>query len=376
MTEKKHKISFLGIFLIVLGLCLILPGCFLTMQVPDHYQYIVSAGEVNETWQGASKAVESFAEMVDVASVSGRRQNIQLPGVMEEVNITLYAIDAYYADLHHETLIEGRLISEGDVLKQRNVIVIDQKTAYALFTGADAIGKTITVDHVDWTIVGIVSTKVRLGETTEGIAYVPITAVAVQQFPMDTLEIRLSATEGTGRAALIQTTLEQWNPGGSFHALEREKYAAFMPLRWAVIVISLICTIILFRWFLKSVKKHYLIYQHKLETHYARQIIVWLIAVILLLLLTGCAAAGLMMFTMKLITAPALIFTDWIPENPVSITSYVTRFWAIHHGNARAIQYISREMSIVMLSSWLIRWGTIATLGGCLITTNKRRNRK
>ena len=193
---------------------------------------------------------------------------------------------------------------------------------------------------------------------------------------MDTLEIRLSATEGTGRAALIQTTLEQWNSGGSFHALEREKYAALMPLRWAVIVISLICTIILFRWFLKSVKKHYLIYQYKLETHYARQIIVWLIVVILLLLLTGCAAAGLMMFTMKLITAPALNFTDWIPENPVSITSYVTRFWAIHHENARAIQHISREMSIVMLSSWLIRWGTIATLGGCLITTNKRRNTK
>ena len=373
---KKNRRSFLGIFLIIVGALLIVPGCFLTTLVPDAYQYIVPAGELSETWQGASKAVESLADMVDIASVSGRRQNIQFHGVREEVNITLYAIDAYYADLHHETLIEGRLISEGDVLKQRNVIVIDQQTAYALFTGADAIGKTITVDHVDWTIVGIISTDIRLGETTEGIAYVPITSVAVQQLPMDTVEIRLSATEGTGRAALIQTTLEQWNSGGSFHALEREKYAALMPLRWAVIVISLICTIILFRWFLKTVKKHYLIFQQKLETHYARQIIVWLMAVILLLLLVGSVAAGLMMLTMKLITAPALIFTDWIPENPVSITSYVTRFWAIHHGNAKAIQYISREMSIVTLASWLIRWGTIATLGGCLITTNKRRNTK
>lgn len=376
MTEKKHKISFLGIFLIVLGLCLILPGCFLTAQVPDDYQYVVPAGELNETWQGASKAVESLADVIDIASVAGRKQNIQLPGVREEVNVTLYAIDSYYANLHHETLIEGRLISEGDVQKQRNVIVIDQNTTYALFTGADAIGRTITVDHVDWTIVGIVSTEVRLGETTEGIAYVPITSVAVQQLPMDTLEIRLSATEGTGRAALIQTTLEQWNSGGSFHALERVKYAALMPLRWAVIVISLICIIILFRWFLQTVKKYYLIFQQKLETHYARQIIVWLVTVIILLLLVGSAAAGLMMLTMKLITAPALVFTDWIPENPVSITSYVTRFWAIHHENAKAIQHISREMSIVTLASWLIRWGTIATLGGSLIATNKRRNIK
>ena len=376
MTEKKHKISFLGIFLVVLGLCLILPGCFLSLQVPDHYQYIVPAGKLNETWQEASKAVESLAGMVDVASVSSRKQNIQLPGVMEEVNVTLYAIDAYYADLHHETLIEGRLISEGDVLKQRNVIVIDQQTAYALFTGADAIGKTITVEHVDWTIVGIISTDIRLGETTKGIVYVPITSVAVQKLPMDTVEIRLAATEGTGRSALIQTTLEQWNSDGNFHALEREKYAVFMPLWWAFSVISLICTTILFRWFLKSVKQYYLIYQQKLETHYPRQIVVWLIAVIILLLLAGSAAVGLMVFTMKLITAPALIFTEWIPENPVSITSYVTCFGAIHHGNAKAILYISREMSIVRLTSWLIRWGTLATLGGCLITTNKWRNSK
>lgn len=365
---KKNRKSLLGIVLIVLGIALILPGCFLAAKVPNNYQYVVPAGSLNETWQGASKAVESLADMVDVASVSGRRQNIQLPGVRKEVNITLYAIESYYADLHHETLIEGRLISEGDVQKTRNVIVIDQDTAYALFTGGDAIGKTLTIEQVDWEIVGVIATRTCLGETTAGVAYVPISAAAAQQLPMDTVEIRLSATEGIGRAALIQTTLEQWNSSGSFHALEREKYAAFMPLRWAVIVISLICTIILFCWFLKLVKKHYLIYQHKLETYYARQIIVWLIAVILLLLLTGCAAAGLMMFTIKLITAPALIFTDWIPENPVSITSYVTRFWAIHHENARAIQHISREMSIVMLASWLIRWGTIATLGGGLIT--------
>lgn len=373
---KKKRRSRIGITLIIMGILLILPGCFLTAQVPDHYQYVVPAGDVNETWQGAVKAVESLADVIDIASVSGRKQNIQLPGVRKEANVTLYAIDSYYADLHHETLIEGRMISEGDVQKQRNVIVIDQNTGYTLFTGGDAIGKTITVDHVDWTIVGIVSKKVRLGETTEGIAFVPITSAAVQKLPMDTVEIRLSGTGGTGRAALIQATLEQWHSSGSFHALEREKYAAFMPPRWAVVVICMICTMSLFCWLLKSVKKHYLVYQQKLETHYAHQIIVWTTTVIIRLLLLGGAAACLMMLTMKLITAPALVFTDWIPENPVSITSYVTRFWAIHHGNAKAIQYITREKSIVTLASWLIRWGTIATLGGCLITTIKWRNTK
>lgn len=117
-------------------------------------------------------------------------------------------------------------------------------------------------------------------------------------------------------------------------------------------------------------------YTHKLETNYAYQLLAWLVRVIILLLLVGGAFVGLMMLNMKLIMAPALIFTGWIPENPVSITSYITRFWAIHHENSKAIQYISREKSIITLASWLIRWGTISTLGGCLVILNKRRNTK
>lgn len=373
---KKKRRCLLGSFLIILGILMVSLGCLLTTLPPNQYQYVVPAGNLSESWQGASQALEALADVIDVASISGRKQDVQFPGSREEVNVTLYAIDAYYAELCHENLIAGRLISESDVQKQRNVMVIDRDTAYALFTGGEVIGQTLTIDGIDWTIVGVVGSKVRLGESAEAIAFVPISSVAAQHLPMDTLEIRLSAKVGSGHAALLQTALEQWRSDGTFHALEREKYAALMPLHWTTVVIGLLCTIALVRWVCRVAKEHYLLCQQKLQSHYPHQMIGWLAAAIASLLLLGGAAAGVMLISMKLLTTPVLVFTDWIPENPVSITSYVTRFWAIHHESAKAIQYISREMSIVMLASWLIRWGTIATLGGCLITTNKRRNTK
>ena len=76
---------------------------------------------------------------------------------------------------------------------------------------------------------------------------------------------------------------------------------------------------------------------------------------------------------MKLLTAPALVFTDWIPENLVSIASYITRFWVIHRENAAAMQLLTREKSVVQLVAWLIRWGMLAVLGGAFLTKQNGR---
>ncbi len=376
MIERKGKVSFLGLLFISLGLCLILSGCFLKKQVSDYYQYVVPAEDMSETWQKASKVAGKLADVVDIVSVAGRKQDIHLQGIRKETAITLYAIDSNYTSLYHEQLVAGRMVSDGDVQKQRNVIVIDQDTAYTMFSGGNALGKIITINHVDWIIIGIVSAKTRLGETTAGIAFVPITVVASQAIPMDTVEICLLVTGETSKASLIRASLERWYAGGSFYVLEQEKYAATMPLRWISIVIILLCTINLFHRVIQSGKRHYLFYRQRLETHYAQQFITWTASVVALFLLLSIAAICMMMLSMKLITAPVLAFPDWIPENPVSFSSYATVFWKIHHRNAKAIQYITREKSIVTLASWLVHWGTIALLGGSLVVKQKWRSKK
>lgn len=352
-----------GALLLVIGLCLLIPGWLLLHQVPDGYQYVSSAENLQIRY-------EQISDLVDISdahtTISARKQGLSLMGTRAEISLTLYAVDEMYPAVCHETLKLGRTISAGDVAKSRQVMVIDEKTAFALFNGGEALGKTLRVAGVDWEIVGIVADKSRFGEADEAVAFVPISAAL--SLDMDTLEIRVT---GIRQAVLVESALEDGS--GSFVDLSREKYAALMPIRWAVIVAAILLAMWMIRQCVRVGQRNMADYRQRLTRHYPRELAGWCMGRLALLLLL-VTAAGLAAFAaMKLLTAPALVFTDWIPENPVSLSDYIERFWAIHRDTARAIHYTSREMSTVALSAWLIRWGTFAVLGGTTITTTRRK---
>lgn len=352
-----------GALLLAIGLCLLISGWLLLHQVPDGYQYVSSAGNLQIHYEQINDLVD---ELDAQTTISARKQGISLMGTRTEISLTLYAVDEMYPAICHETLKQGRYISAGDVAKSRCVMVIDEKTAFALFNGGEAMGKTLHVAGVDWEIVGIVADKARFGEADESIAFVPISAAL--SLDMDTLEIRVT---GIRQAVIVESALN--DDSGSFVDLSREKYAALMPIRWAVIAAA----ILLAMWLIKRTvfmgKQDLADYRQRLTRHYPRELTGWSMGRLALLLLLGAAAGLAMVIAMKLLTAPALVFTDWIPENPVSLSDYIERFWAIHRGNARAIHYTSREMSMVELSAWLIRWGMFAVLGGTTIRTTRRK---
>lgn len=350
-----------GALLLVIGLCLLIPGCLLLHQVPDGYQYIFAAGNLAESYSQAVKSVDGLDAQV---TISARKQGISLMGTRAEISLTLYAVDEMYPAICHETLKQGRTISAGDVAKSRQVMVIDETTAFTLFNGGEAMGKTLRVAGVDWEIVGIVADKSRFGETDESVAFVPISAAL--SLDMDTLEIRVT---GIRQAVIVESALNDGS--GSFVDLSQEKYAALMPIRWTVIVAAILLAMWMIRQCVRMGKQDLADYRQRLTRHYPRELTGWCMGRLALLLLLGMAAGLAAVIAMKLLTAPALMFTDWIPENPVSLSDYIERFWAIHRGNARAIHYTSREMSMVALSAWLIRWGMFAALGGGTLIRRK-----
>lgn len=352
-----------GALLLVIGLCLLIPGCLLLCQVPDSYQYVSSAANLSESYPQAIQSMDGLDAQV---TISARKQGISLMGTRAEISLTLYAVDEMYPAICHETLKQGRTISAGDVAKSRQVMVIDETTAFTLFNGGEAMGKTLRVAGVDWEIVGIVADKSRFGETDESVAFVPISAAL--SLDMDTLEIRVT---GIRQAVIVESALNDGS--GSFVDLSQEKYAALMPIRWAITVAVLLLAMWLLKQTVSMGKQDLADYRQRLTRHYPHELAGWFVGRLSVLLLLGTAAGLAAVIAMKLFTAPALVFTDWIPENPVSLSDYIERFWAIHRDNARAIHYTSREMSMVALSAWLIRWGIFAVLGGTTITTTRRK---
>lgn len=373
---RKTRPNLLGTLLASLGLMLITSGVLLLLQLPNEYQYVLPAENLEETWHKSCNSMRTIDGEDGAMTIVARRQDVYLQGAGEEVGVTLYAVDETYWETKNELLNSGRFIMPGDIEKQRRVIVIDQETAYALYSGGEAIKHIVCIDGVDWTIIGITSRKTRLGETKTGIAFVPLSTAADVHLNMETVEIHIKENTSVDKSAVVRTTLEKIWGNGSCYDLNREKKAAMMPLHWSVVMIGLLCAIRVFRLLLETVNGITATYRKKLEDHYPRDLLMWVIKKSALVVSLGFVLILIVVFTLIQFASPALVFTDWIPDNLVSFGSYMSRFWTIHQGNAKAISYSTREMSIISLASWLIRWGMFTILGSYLVLIRIGRNTK
>ena len=276
-------------------------------------------------------------------------------------------MDLGFFDLRPEALKDGRLISGGDIKDCRDVILIDESTAYQLFPAGDALGKTILLGGQIWTVVGVVKDRARFGEADRSLAYIPITAAITQGQPMQTLEICIRRGKGETPTASLQSALTGWRGGGTFYELSKEKAAARIPLRWCAVILG--CCLI--RWLLHLLtdyaKRQYALLREKLQAQYATRLIGWATGRIVMLLL-GFLLAGIAAYAvLSLITKAALIFPEWVPDKPFSPASYVSCFWSLHQNAALSVQFASREKAILLLGARLIRWGCFAWMAGCTI---------
>lgn len=369
MIKKKRRLSVPGIVLIVLSFALIVPALVLLHSVSNNFQYILPGAangqELRALYQEGEKMLEALSEWTDQASILGKAQGVALSTDYSSASATLYAVPMGYFDMRHETLKAGRLISGGDMKNCRDVILIDEKLAYQLFPGADAIGKTVTMGEIEWTIVGLLQNVPRFGETSEWTVYIPILASFEHGPPMQTLEMNLRCKSRDTPSAILKNELMNGRSDGSFYELSKEKTAALMPLRWLLVILG--STFI--RWLVHCLtgyaQNQIHAYREMLAVKYAKQLMGWLMFRGMILLLGFLIVAGVTYGVLSLIMQAALAFPDWIPEKPVSIASYISRFWSLHRSTAASIRLCSQESSVIALAAWLIRWGCFLLLAGC-----------
>ena len=368
MKNKHPPRSILSISLCVIGLGLMICGTIVAYQVPDEIQYIISIPENREeietVVQEAGKTLLGISDRVESACVSGKTQNMIASTNVSASAVTVYAVDTGYDDLLHRKMILGRLISNRDIEESRNVIMIDQKTAYMLFPAGDALDQTIWLGDDPWTVIGIISNRSQLGEANNSSVYIPLPAAIKRETIMQTLEIRVSYRSRDSSVTQIREVLTDWRPGGSFYDLFREKVSAFIPLFWIAVVVG--CCLIrwLFSNLLKYTKCQYEIFQEKLRRHYAYQLTGWICRKLLIVVLMVTVLCTAVYGVISLLRQTALLFPEWIPEKPVSITSYISRFWELHHTASASVQYTSKGVRSVILASRLIQWGCLVLLTG------------
>ena len=372
-NKKKHR----GMLALVLGVLLMAAGGILLTQYGGRLEYILPApaatqegGELNTLYEDAQKQIAAIADSIEVGAVGARLQGTSL--TMAEsgssMQTTIYAVGSGYFDVVHETLLNGRLVSEADVKRKENVIVIDESTALAFFAGDDPLGGKVTLDGTEYEVAGVIKGAKRLGETDGHVAYIPITAASENALTMQTVEIVAKTTDSTtGSAILMRDSLEAWQSGGSFYNYNKLTMGAAMPLRWialfvgAALLLSLLSRLNAVSW------GRICYYTDQLKTRYARDMFWGMAASVLLCLLGYAALAGATFLLARFVIAPLYVFTEWVPEIIVEMKSITSRFWSLNAANSASIRLVSCAYCVTETGQGLLRWGIMAALLGMVM---------
>lgn len=367
-NKKKRR----GMLALLLGLALTVCGGALLTRSGGRLEYILPApaatqegGELNALYEEAQKQLASIADSVTASAVGARAQGLTLSTETQSAQTTVYAVGSGYFDVVHETLLDGRLISEADVKRAEDAIVIDESTALTFFAGDEPVGKTVTLNGLNYEVAGVVRTSRRLGETDEHVAYIPITAASANALAIQTVELTAqTADKTTGSAILMENTLRTWQSGGSFYNYNKLALGAAMPIRWLVLFAGVALLLSLVSRLNAAAWGRVCYYADQLKTRYARDMIGGMTASVLLALLGYAALAGAAFALAKFSIDPLYVFTEWVPEVVVELSSIAKRFWSLNDANAAAVRYVSRNYCVLETGRGLLRWGLLALLLG------------
>ncbi len=360
-----------GVLLMALGAVLMVLGAAMLLTTPDVLQYAMSvptgaqADALEALAREAQEQMDSLADSLGAYAVAARAQGQALSADGgRSVTATVYAVGEGYFDAVHETLERGRLISAGDIQRAEHAVVLDSRAALTLLSGEEPVGQKVTLNGIRYEVAGVIRGGRRVGETDEFIAYVPVTAASADALPAQSLVCVARPLSAVGSAILMEDTLSAWRGGGSFYSLGKMKLGAVMPLRWALLFAGAAVLLALLRRMNAFAWGRVCRVDEALKTRYARDMLLPIAGSAAMCLLGYGMLAAALWALASFSIQPLLMFTEWIPEVIVELSSLESRFWALAGAGAPAVRIVTREVCRLELGRGLLRWGLMAALLG------------
>ncbi|NUR61952.1 MAG: FtsX-like permease family protein [Catenulispora sp.] len=100
---------------------------------------------------------------------------------------TVQGTTSNVVDVFDRPVEKGRYVSKADISTARRVIVLGPDAAHALFPGADAVGRQVTMSGVEFRVIGVFKAKGgAFGVSPDAEVHIPVTA-AQRLFGMQTI---------------------------------------------------------------------------------------------------------------------------------------------------------------------------------------------
>jgi putative ABC transport system permease protein len=143
----------------------------------------------------------------DIAAVAPQlSQSFQITAGAQNTNTSVIGTTPSYTSVTHWDVGEGSFFSNDDIQTSERVAVLGQTTASALFGDAEAVGQTIKISSVEFTVIGVMQDRSASGpQDNNDQVLVPITTAHHRLIggpSLDTSSVRTIAVEAASQAAI------------------------------------------------------------------------------------------------------------------------------------------------------------------------------
>ena len=228
-----------------------------------------------------------------------------------------------------DVLTFGRQLYPEELEQGRRVAVINERVALDLFRVGDPVDRKLVLGEEEYTVVGIVRRARSTGDMEEGLVRVPLLALNAQGFQTTQLAVDLLPQTGAGAYAALQKEMEQWQAGGTYHSLTKERYRAMLPVRYLLCAAGLLLCSLGIRWTNAFARSQSQRVRERMESRYAVRMLPEMLGrLLMILVLYGVFIGGIAWALLEAI-APVYTFPEWVPTVLVEPTEISKTFWAL-----------------------------------------------
>ena len=353
-------------------------GAYSVSQVGNHLQYLIAPPHKLQTSGGEETPVKPnepvaqwYAALKDVAEEwDSTMEAWTLGGVMENASLSaegggtqgrVTVMGENGTTLHPLQLRFGRNFFPEELRDGAHVIILDEQAALALFRISDPIDRKVTVQGVEYRVIGVARHRKQVGDLTDYGAYIPLMSVIDQDITLDALQVEAAPRIGVGASVSFSTVCGTWQQGGTVIDLGKEGMAATLWLRVLLCLAGATALLRLIGWLNGQVRSYAKQYRQQLQVRYALSLMPQLAGMILLFCLGYGGAAALAAVLMNVIIQPVYTFPEWIPAVLVEWEDIAAAFWKVWQTSATLREMRSPEILRLRYFTLLIQGCSAAT---------------
>jgi len=156
-------------------------------------------------WQDVDWMVKECGLCAEVGAQANRRVDLKHEG-LEMLGTQVAGVTANMGVIEDKSIAEGRFLLAHEVRHPRNVCVIGMDIREKFFPGLDAVGKTLKIRGIDFSIVGVEARRGSMfGASLDNQLYIPITSFQRLFGRQDSLQIHGLAPSRDG----FQPTIDE-----------------------------------------------------------------------------------------------------------------------------------------------------------------------